>query len=381
MVFEGLLARLVAGEQLLLQIRIAAGRRNEGRHPVFGRHDVVDDGARLDDAGPRGQHRYPKASFVHGAFFATERMIAAIGPTEDFGTIVAGEHDDRVVGHPKCVQLGEQLAHDPVQFGHRIGEQAEARLAVPLLGEVRKGVTACGVVPEEERLVGLHRAVHEVAGTPHQVRLDVLHAHLGGGIHARVRRQRTRVRDLLLADGAPARILRRIIDIGSDAADDVARAEPLAEFRVPRILRVVGFLQRVEVVEDPVEFIEAMNRGQVFVAIPEMVLADLRRRIPERLEEIRDRRIGILQALFRGGKADFQQARAERRLPGDEGGASRGAGLLSVVVGEQRAVACESVDVRRAAAHHAAVVGADVPDADIVGHDHDDIRLAVAGSR
>lgn len=301
MVFEGLLARLVAGEQLLLllQIRIAAGSRDEGRHPVLGRHDVVDDGAGLDDAGPLGQHRHPKASFVHGAFFAAERMIAAIGPAEDFRAIVAGEHHDRIVGNAELVQLGEQFAHDPVQFGHRIGKQAEARLAVPLLGQVREGVAPCGVVPEEERLVGLHRAVHEVARTSHQIRLDVLHAHLGGGIHARMRRQRARVRDLLLADAAPARILRRIIRVAGNAADDVARSEPFAEFSVLRILRVVGFLQRVEVVEDAVEFVEAVNRRQICVSIPEMVLADLRRRVAERFEEIRDRRIGLLQALFR----------------------------------------------------------------------------------
>ena len=129
------------------------------------------------------------------------------------------------------------------------------------------------------------------------------------------------------------------------------------------------------------ELVEAVDRGQVFVAIPQVVLADLRRRVAERLEEFGDRRIGILQALFRRGQADFQQTGAERRLPGDERRASRGAGLLSVVVREQRALACESVDVRRAAAHHAAVVGTDVPDADVVGHDHDDVGFACSSHR
>ena len=227
----------------------------------------------------------------------------------------------------------------------------------------------------------LHRAVDEVARAPHQIRVDVLHAHLGGGIHARMRRQRAGVRDLLLADAAPARILRRVVDVGRDAVDDVARAEPRVEFLALRVLRVVGLFHRIEVVEDPVELVEAVDRGQVFVAIPQMVLADLRRRVAERLEEFRDRRIGILQALFGRGQADFQQPGAERRLPGDERRASRGAGLLSVVVREQRALAGESVDVRRAAAHHAAVVGTDVPDAHVIGHDHDDVRLAAARSR
>ena len=219
-------AGLVAGEQLLLQVRLAGGR-DERRHPVFGRHDVVDDGARLDDAGPLDQHGHAEAAFVHRALLAAERMVAAIGPAEDFRAVVAGEHHDRVVGDAEFVQLGEQFAHDPVQFGHRIGKQAEAGLAVPLLGQMRKGVAARGVVPEEERLVRLHRAVDEVARALHQIRIDVFHAHLGGGIHARMRRQRAGVGDLLLADAAPARILGRIVDVGRDAVDDVARAEPL----------------------------------------------------------------------------------------------------------------------------------------------------------
>ena len=242
---------------------------------------------------------------------------------------------------------------------------------------MRKGVTARGVVPEEERLLRLHRPVDEVARALHQIRVDVFHADLGGGVHAGMRRQRAGIGDLLLADAAPARILGRVVDVGRDAVDDVARAEPLEELLALRVLRVVGLFHRIEVVEDPVELVEAVDGGQVFVAIAQVVLADLRRRVAQRLEDVGDRRIGILQALFGGGQADFQQTGAERRLSGDERRASRGAGLLSVVVREQRALAGESVQVRRAAAHHAAVVGTDVPDADVIGHDHDDVWFAL----
>jgi len=89
MVLEGLAARLVAGEQLLFQIRIASGR-DERRHPVFGGHDAVDDDARIDDARPLRKHGHLETTFVHRAFLATERMVAAIGPAEDFRTVVAG---------------------------------------------------------------------------------------------------------------------------------------------------------------------------------------------------------------------------------------------------------------------------------------------------
>ena len=52
-----------------------------------------------------------------------------------------------------------------------------------------------------------------------------------------------------------------------------------------------------------------------------------------------------------------------------------GAGLLAVVVGEDRAFAGDAVDVGRAVAHHAAIVGADVPVADVVAHDDQDVGL------
>ena len=60
-------------------------------------------------------------------------------------------------------------------------------------------------------------------------------------------------------------------------------------------------------------------------------------------------------------------------MAGDEVGAARRAARLGVVVGEQHALGGDLVEVRRAARHHAAVVGADVPDADVVAHDDDDV--------
>ena len=73
------------------------------------------------------------------------------------------------------------------------------------------------------------------------------------------------------------------------------------------------------------------------------------------------------------GLADRGHAGADRQLAGDEVGASRRAACLGVVVGEHHALGGDLVEVRRAARHHAAVVGADVPDADVVAHDDDDV--------
>jgi hypothetical protein len=75
------------------------------------------------------------------------------------------------------------------------------------------------------------------------------------------------------------------------------------------------------------------------------------------------------------GQADLRQARADRRLAGDEGGAAGGAALLAVPVGEDRAFLADAVDVGRLVAHHAHVVGADVELADVVAPDDQDVRL------
>ena len=75
----------------------------------------------------------------------------------------------------------------------------------------------------------------------------------------------------------------------------------------------------------------------------------------------------------RAGLADGGHAGADRQLAGDEVGAAGRAARLGVVVGEQHALGGELVEVRRPPGHHAAVVGADVPDADVVAHDDDDI--------
>ena len=73
------------------------------------------------------------------------------------------------------------------------------------------------------------------------------------------------------------------------------------------------------------------------------------------------------------GLADRGHAGADRQLAGDEVGAARRAARLGVVVGEEHAFGGDLVEVRRAARHHAAVIGADIPDADVVAHDDDDV--------
>jgi hypothetical protein len=88
-----------------------------------------------------------------------------------------------------------------------------------------------------------------------------------------------------------------------------------------------------------------VNRRQELVAVAEMVLAELPGRIAERLEQLGERRVLVRKAFLRAGQPDLEQAGAHRALPGDEGGAAGGAGLLAVVVREDRAFVGDAVDV------------------------------------
>ena len=57
---------------------------------------------------------------------------------------------------------------------------------------------------------------------------------------------------------------------------------------------------------------------------------------------------------------------------------SRCATRLGVGVGEDRALSRQLVDMRCFPRHHAAMVGPDVPAADVITHDHEDVGLSAA---
>ncbi len=121
--------------------------------------------------------------------------------------------------------------------------------------------------------------------------------------------------------------------------------------------------------------------GRNSFEIAEVVLAELAGGIAHVLEHRGNgHRLGG-HADFGAGLADRGHAGADRQLAGDEVRATRRAARLGVVVGEQHALVGDLVEVRRPAGHHAAMVGADVPHADVVAHDDDDVRLLLRECR
>ncbi len=134
---------------------------------------------------------------------------------------------------------------------------------------------------------------------------------------------------------------------------------------------------RVEVIEVAEELVEAVDGRQEFIPVAEVVLAELAGGVALRLERGGDGAGFRGQTGGRARLADGGHAGADGQLAGDEVGAPRRATRFRVVVGEEHAFLGELVEVRRLAGHHAAMVGADVPHADVIPHDEDDVGFLV----
>jgi hypothetical protein len=99
--------------------------------------------------------------------------------------------------------------------------------------------------------------------------VDRFHALLG---------QRPGIADGLLADPTKPRVHRRVVGVGGLGIHHAARTEPLTKVRkIPRvrIIRQFRLLLGVEVIQIAVELVEAVRRRQEFVAVAEVVLAEL----------------------------------------------------------------------------------------------------------
>ena len=126
------------------------------------------------------------------------------------------------------------------------------------------------------------------------------------------------VLDGLLADLAEAWIDGRIVMVACLASQHAARPELGLERRIFWVIRVFRVFLGIEVIEVAEELIEAMHGRQVFIAVAEMVLAELAGGIAERLERLGDSDIARLQANGGARNADLGEAGADNRLPSDE---------------------------------------------------------------
>ncbi len=156
-----------------------------------------------------------------------------------------------------------------------------------------------------------------------------------------------------------------------------AGPELLPELGILGIVRKLGLFLGVQVIEVAEELVEAVDGGEIFVPIAEVVLAELAGGVAERLEQLGDGGVFLLQADGGARHADLGQAGADRVLAGDETGAAGGAALLRVVIGKCDALFGDAVDVGSPVSHHAATEVTDVPDADVVAPKDEDVGFLV----
>ena len=114
-----------------------------------------------------------------------------------------------------------------------------------------------------------------------------------------------------------------------------ARPEHGFELGILGIVGQFGLFLGVEVIEVAEEFVESVHGRQEFVAVAEVVLAELAGGVAQRLQQLGDGRVFLLQADGGARHADLREPGADRVLAGDEAGAAGGAALLRVVVGER----------------------------------------------
>jgi hypothetical protein len=143
------------------------------------------------------------------------------------------------------------------------------------------------------------------------------------------------------------------------------------------VVELLGLLLGVEVIQVAEEFVEPMNGGQVLVEVAEVVLAELRGRIPERLQQFGDSGILSGPTDIEARRTDLAHTGAVHALPADERRPSCGAALLAVGVGEPHPLVGDSVDVWRAIAHQAVAVATEIGDPDVVTPNHQNVGLPV----
>src|SRR4029077_1186248 len=118
-----------------------------------------------------------------------------------------------------------------------------------------------------------------------------------------------------------------------------------------------------------------VDRRQVFVAVPEMILTELTRRVTKWLQKLSESHVSRLQTRRRAGQSDFAQAGAQSALAGDERRAAGRAALFGVIVSEHHTFLCDAVDVRRLVSHQAKRVGADIGLPNVIPENNEDVRF------
>ena len=124
--------------------------------------------------------------------------------------------------------------------------------------------------------------------------------------------------------------------------ENASRSELFLECRVLWVVRVFGFFLGIEMVEVAKELVEAVHRREKFVLVSQMILAELTRGVPERLQEFRNGWIFRTNTDVGTWHPHLGQTGADWVLAGNKRGPAGGTALLTVIVSEGPYLHCRS---------------------------------------
>jgi hypothetical protein len=205
------------------------------------------------------------------------------------GPVVGAVHHEGVVRDAEFIEQVQHLTHVLVMVNHCVvvGGLPAARLPQTRRLGVRAEVHVSGIQPAEEGLSFLVLLPDPVLRRSDELIVTSLHSLFG---------QRSGVLNLLLPDAPVTLVDSRILSVGCPAVQHAARRDLLIEFRKILLgwpIRQFRFLFRIQVVQVAEKFVEPMHGRQVFVAVSQMVLAELSGRVTQRLQQFGNR--GILR--------------------------------------------------------------------------------------
>ena len=123
-----------------------------------------------------------------------------------------------------------------------------------------------------------------------------------------------------------------------------------------------------------------MVQWEVLLLAAEVPLADTSRGIPGRLQRLRQRDLGILEAACRSGRQDSRQPGTDGQPPREQRDAARRTHRRRrVALREAHAFEGHAVQIR--SSNGGMAVTAEVAPAEVVGEDHDDVRKSGGGWR
>ncbi len=318
----------------------------ERRERVYLMHNLVADPTRRDLARPTDDKGNTQRTFHVGEVIAAPRTGKSLPGRSRIGTVVAGEHDNRVVADAKLVNRVENLAHVGVHLGKSVREVAVAGLSGELLVRQR------GEVDERERHVGvegfagIHAAFHEVDRPTCNLSID----------------QAT---------------LLEVVDDNLTALFALAAFHDMHEGDARRLRTWLRWKHRLVCgARNAVPFVKTLVVRQSPLFAAEVPFAEVGGGIADTEQHFGDRHLPLCQSLRCARQRYEMRARADRMTPGHQTRTAGSALRLDVEIRQPRALGCELVDARcRRTTNLAAAIAARFAITKVVHQDENDVGL------